>query len=375
MNNLATQGGRMEILNYKKEKDKISSSEAYEDHSNLINNYLNSYVIRNYSTKTIKREKKFLGSWFEEHGDQFRPLYTWEAMEPVKGRKRIVDYANTLLEGLIKSDTVRAYLGILRRYFSYVLEQPYVITSGEPIRIDLKYGSIEQPVSEFDIPKHVYDGERLGVPLDPENLYEFFEILYTHYLGKGAKALRARNYAMVVLAGESGLRADELANLTVEDLFWDSYKIQTRHAKGTKGSGKRSRLTLFTPIARDTIKYYLDNYRPQIKGSENTNYLFLSRSGKLLCYSGMHNALEEMLNICIKNKFPIRSHFSWHWMRRIFATRFIERFPNRLSILIELLGHVTPNTVHRYIRHSEAWMDKEIQNVLEEGIKWPLIGD
>jgi integrase len=365
----------MEVINYKHEKEQIGSAEAYDDHNKLIHNYLNSYVIRNYSPRTIKKEEKFLNSWFEEHGDGLRPLYTWEAMEPVKGRKRVVDYANTLLNSLIKSDTIRSYLGILRRYFSYVLEQPYLIQEGEPVRVDHKYGSIDQPVSEFDIPKHVYDGERLGVPLDPEKLYEFFEILHTHYLDKGAKALRARNYAMVVLAGESGLRADELANLTVEDLFWDSYKIQTRHAKGTKGSGKRSRLTLFTPIARDTVKYYLKNYRSKIQGSENTNYLFLSRSGKLLCYSGMHSALEEMLSICKKNKFPIMSHFSWHWMRRIFATRFIERFPNRLSTLIELLGHVTPNTVHRYIRHSKAWMDEEIQKVLKEGVKWPLIGD
>lgn len=365
----------MEVLNYNQKNKKTSSTEAYEDHSKLIKNYLNSYVIRNYSPRTIKKEEAFLKSWFEEHGDGLRPLYTWEAMEPVKGRKRIVDYGNTLLDNLLKSDTVRSYLGILKRYFSYVLEQPYLIKDGEPSRVDHTYGSIEQPVSEFDMPKHVYDGERLGVPLDPEKLYEFYEVLHAHYLEKGAKAIRARNYAMVVLAGESGLRADELANLSVEDLFWDSYKVQTRCAKGSKGSGKRSRLTLFTPIARDTVKYYLNNYRSKIQGCEKTNYLFLSKSGKLLCYSGMHSALEEMLRVCKKNNFPILSHFGWHWMRRIFATRFIERFPNRLSTLIELLGHSSPNTVHRYIRHSKAWIDEEIKKVLEEGVKWPSVGD
>jgi integrase len=53
-------------------------------------------------------------------------------------------------------------------------------------------------------------------------------------------------------------------------------------------------------------------------------------------------------------------------MRRIFATRFIEKFPHQLSVLISLLGHVTPNTVHCYIRHSEAWMDKKILDVLNK---------
>ena len=58
-------------------------------------------------------------------------------------------------------------------------------------------------------------------------------------------------------------------------------------------------------------------------------------------------------------------HLSWHWFRRIFATRFIERFPGKLHVLIALLGHTTASTVHAYIRHSEAWMDKHILEMLE----------
>ncbi len=45
------------------------------------------------------------------------------------------------------------------------------------------------------------------------------------------------------------------------------------------------------------------------------------------------------------NDFPILDHMSWHWFRRVFATRFIEEFPGKLSVLIELLGHSNYNTV------------------------------
>ena len=128
-------------------------------------------------------------------------------------------------------------------------------------------GAIEQPVTEFDLPHHVYEGERLGVPLDPERLYDFYSILRAKYLKSsvGWEAVRARNYAMAVLAGESGLRVDELLNLEIgKDLFFESHKLQTRFAKGTRGSGKRGRITLFPPLARDTVRYYLKNHRPQL---------------------------------------------------------------------------------------------------------------
>jgi hypothetical protein len=116
-------------------------------------------------------------------------------MTPVEGRKRITDYGSALLESGLSSDTIRAYLGILSRYFSYVLEHPFIVTSTGTKRIQDLYGSIDQPISEYDMPVHTYDGERLGVPLDPEKLYDFYAHLRQHYLmiHDSYQAIRARN--------------------------------------------------------------------------------------------------------------------------------------------------------------------------------------
>jgi len=343
---------------------------AHRGHENLLSSYFQSYRVRNFSPRTIEKEKRFLESWFREHGEGIG-LLTWQAMEPVAGRKRVTAYSNALIDAGIRSETVRSYLGILRRYFSYVLEFPFV---GNPVRrIQEVYGPIDQPVTEYDMPRHVYNGERLGVPLDPERLYDFFAILREHYLGSSSwEAVRARNYTLAVLAGESGLRADELLHLEIGDLFFESAKIQTRYAKGTHGSGKRARLTLFPPLGRDTVSFYLKAIRPKLYRGDGP-LLFLSPSGSPLRYSVINQALGEMVNISQQAKFPILNHMGWHWFRRIFATRFIENYPNRLSVLVSLLGHTTPNTVHCYIRHSEAWMDSEIQKVL--GGKWQSTGD
>lgn len=346
------------------------------DHYQLIDNFFLSHKVRNLAATTIQKEEAFLRSFFEEHGPARRPLYTWEAMDPIHGREVIVGYIKALVESEITTHTVRSYLGILRRYFSYVLEHPIVFAEGQTAqRIHDKYQvQLVQPVSEFDMPRYVYEGERRGIPLDPERLYEFFALVRQHYFKTGRLHLRRRNYAMAVLAGETGLRIDELLHLEVEkDLFFDSHKIQTRHAKAAKGSGKRSRVTVFPPLARDTLRSYLEHTRPVfVQGRDGL--VFPSKSGKVLAYSNVHAALREMMFVAKKAGLPVMEHLSWHWFRRIFATRFVERFPNRVSVLIELLGHMSPNTVHRYIRHSEAWMDNEICQALEGVEKWPSNG-
>ncbi len=339
----------------------------YRDHDNLLKRYFDSHRIKNYSPQTILREKSFLNNWFELHGTITRSLFTWEAMASVVGRQRIINYGNALIDSEITNKTVRSYLGILSRYFAYVLEFPYFIEDGNSIRIQNRYHEIVQPVSEFDSPRHTYNGEQLGVPFDPERLYALYSIARNKYLANAKYPLIAnRNYGMLVIAGESGLRIDEIIHLEINDLFFESKKIQTRYAKGTKGSGKRARTTIFTPFARDTMKFYLKDREKLLLGKQETKILFPSKSGEILDYSSAYLALKSITKIANKNDFNILPHFSWHWMRRIFATRFIEQFPHQLSVLISLLGHVSPNTVHCYIRHSEAWMDKKIRDILDK---------
>jgi len=356
------------------------NSKSLQDHFNLIEAYFKSQRIRNHSPRGQLRQRRFLTSWFEEHGpEEGRPLYTWEAMKPIEGRRRIIDYGQTLLDTGIKIDTVRSYIGILKLYFSFIIDFPHVENSENRFeRVQDRYGAIEQPVTEFDLPPNNHDGRRLGIPFDPEKLYELFSVLREHYVNVpgGQSSIRARNYTMAVLAGESGLRIDELTHLEISrDLFFESAKIQTRFAKAKRGSGKRSRVTLFTPLARDTVSYYLKIIRPKIVTEDASDFLFASRKGLQLPYSSCHYALKQMVDVACQAGFPIASHMGWHWFRRIFATRFIERFPNHLSSLVNLLGHSSAHTVHCYIRHSDAWMDNKIKTVMEGSATWPSIGD
>jgi len=334
------------------------------DHDYLISQYLNSHHIRNHSPRTISKETLFLNSWFKNYNS----LFVWKAMEPQYGRDRIIEYANLLLENNVSHKTMRSYLGILSRLFTFILEHPFIKKGPTIFKINQIYGPIEQPVSEYDIPKHTYDGEQLGVPMDPESLFDFYHILQTHYLKADGSTLsikRARYYTMAVIEGLCGLRSDEIIHLDIKkDIFFKSFKLQTRFAKGTSGSGKRARVTLFPPFARDTLKFYINNCRKKLYTGQS-DLLFPNTQGEKLSYSSIHNALREMIVVANKNELSVMKHMSWHWFRRFFATRFIEANPHQLSILIHLLGHTSPNTVHKYIRHSEAWMDTKILKALQ----------
>lgn len=352
--------------------DGISSNRVFDaiqgqnDHDYLLGKFIESHKIRNHSQNTIKKYEQFLRNWFDDHGRDALPLLTWEAMEVVRGRSIIQSYISCLLKGDFATKTIRDYLNILSSYFSYVLEYPYLKRENDFVHIEDLYDiKICQSISEWDYPNHHYSGEQQGVPFDPSRLYEFYSVVKSSYVdAKPNCPFRARNYTMVVIAGESGLRLNELLNLHIEDLLFESKKLQTRFAKSSRGSGKKSRVTLFSPLARDSVQFYLKNHRSFFLKQE-TSLVFPSKSGQLLSQSLTQEFFKKLLNDVRRAKFPVLDHMSWHWFRRIFATRFIEEFPGKLSVLIELLGHSNYNTVHRYICHSKAWMDCEIQKVIE----------
>lgn len=352
--------------------------EAEANHRHLLDRFYQSHRIRGHAESTITSYRQYLEAWFLEHGNGERSLYSWEAMEPVAGRELIRNYSKNLVDVGLLGKTIRSYLLLLKQYFTFILDHPYVTSGRTHRRIEEVYGPIAQPIGEFDLPVNSGEAE-VALPLEPEKLYDFLSLLRNEYL-KGHHLRRTqiayeRNYAMAVVAAESGLRADELVHLHVNDLFFDSLRIQTRFAKGKRGSGKRSRTTLFGPLARDSMRYYLDNCRGEFLNADRSPLLFLSNKGKMISSTTLSRIVGSFLKCAHTHHFPIHDHMSWHWFRRLFATRFIEKFPNKMPLLLELLGHSNMATVHRYIKHSEAWLDKEIQSVLEGSSQCPFTGD
>src|SRR5450759_5273402 len=179
-------------------------------------------------------------------------------MEPGNGRQRIQAFSRGLVESGLRSATARDYLGTLRRLFDYVERWPYV--PGETVTaIASKYGSVEQPVLEYDYPAHALDHEQEGFILTVQRLVDFNEFVRIDYVSSNQKKTAARrDYTMILVAGESGLRASEIGHLDAlpphRDLFYEQSRLQTRYGKATNGSGSRTRKTIFTPLLQETMR-------------------------------------------------------------------------------------------------------------------------
>jgi site-specific recombinase XerD len=355
----------------------IPFAEMLADHRAILQGYLDTRVTRNHSDRTIEADRRFLNGWFEGfvvednvHPDGERQLLVWEAMEPVVGRQRIVGFSKGLADAGLKPRTITGYLGCLRRLFGYVLEYPH-IPGGDVQAIRSKYGSIEQPVSEYDYPVHVLDQDQEGIVLTGQRLTDFYDFVRLQYIGRNQKKVPAsRDYSMIVLAGESGLRADEVLNLDAlgphRDIFYREGRIQTRHGKGSKGSGKRVRKTIFTPFAQATTRVYEERVRPALPDASTNPALFLTESGDRISYQSMWRSLHLIATEARKAGLELPPKLSWHSLRKSFATNFMERHPDRPWVLMDMMGHINPSTLHRYVKHSRSYYERSMDDIVRD---------
>ncbi len=295
----------------------------------------------------------------------------------LRQRPGIVGFSKGLADAGLKPRTVTGYLGTLRRLFDYVREYPY-IPSGRPQSIVAKYGRIEQPVLEYDYPVHVLDHEQEGFVLTGKNLINFYDFVRLECIGRNQKKVPAsRDYSMIVLAGETGLRADEIRRLDAtgphRDLFYKQARVQTRHGKGCKGSGKRVRKSIFTPFAQATTKVYEERIRPAFPNAGVNPALFLSESGDRISYQSMWRSLHLIAKEARRAGLDVPPKLSWHSLRKSFATNFMERHPDRPWVLMDMLGHMNPGTLHRYVQHSRSYYEGAIDDIVRDLV--PVSGE
>ena len=202
--------------------------------------------------------------------------------------------------------------------------------------------------------------------LTGERLVAFYEFVRSTYIvGKQKHLPASRDYTMIVVAGESGLRADEICHLDVRDLFYSYSCLQTRYGKGAGGSGKRVRKTVFTPFAQETMHVYETVIRPAWLSAKIQEALFLSERGKRVVYSGMWSSLHSIAQAARTAGLELPHKFGWHSLRKSFATNFMEEHPDQVWLLMDLMGHLSPGTLFRYVRHSREYFEQGIGTVAQ----------
>jgi len=341
----------------------ISNEEMAKDHAQILQNYFDSLTIRRLSPRTIDTSRWFIERWFEQNGvlagGHHRPLYVWEAMKPLEGRKRIKDFLLSLStpgeDGLpvLQASSVRAYANQLHRLFASIVEFPY-IDGFQPI--SSKYGPIENPFTGVEYPIHSRDhlrSERFF--LTPAQILEILIFLREVYPRLTHRTLTAaRLYTIVLLITETGMRSIEILNLDAlgenRDIFYDRKVIQTRFGKGHNSSGPLTRVMPLTQPAEITLKEYEARVRPHFRNPAENPALFLGSNGNRLSYNALCEGFKTFVASARKHGVNLPEKLTIHDLRASFATNYLEEHPDKFWHLMELLGHTSPSSTCLYIR-------------------------
>ncbi len=150
--------------------------------------------------------------------------------------------------------------------------------------------------------------------------------------------LEARDRAMFELAYSCGLRAEEIVNLNVGSVDFESENLRV------VGKSSKTRLVPVGEPAQRSLRRYLEVSRHALTGGPQTDALFLSRNGMRLSTSDVRRRLQRWVR-----ELSEQGRVSPHSLRHSFATHLLEGGADLRSIQ-ELLGHSTVSTTQIYTR-------------------------
>ena len=148
--------------------------------------------------------------------------------------------------------------------------------------------------------------------------------------------LGLRDRAILELLYASGMRASELTGLRLTDLNL------TEGTAKVIGKGSKERLVLIGEEAIHALKKYLQESRPELTKSGETDTVFVNRYGRPLGDRGVRKLFAKYCGAVVCNL-----KITPHVLRHTFATHMLEHGAD-IRIVQELLGHSSLVTTQRY---------------------------
>ncbi len=153
-------------------------------------------------------------------------------------------------------------------------------------------------------------------------------------------AAGARNYAMLILLLDTGLRCSEFRNVELKDI-----NIESGYLK-VMGKGSKERIVPFGASAQKALLRYLLHFRPETFNLAIQN-LFLALDGRPLT----KNSMKMIFQRIARKSGGKRLHP--HLCRHTFSTNYLINGGDVFS-LQQILGHTTLEMVRRYVSLASA---------------------
>ena len=156
--------------------------------------------------------------------------------------------------------------------------------------------------------------------------------------------LRIRNYCIVTLFLNCGMRLSELVSIDLNDIdrFLRSVRIL--------GKGNKERIIYFNDACRAALEEYIPLREKQKTATENENALFISIRGKRIDNRTIQIMVDKYLELSgLGNR-----GLSVHKLRHTAATLMYSRGKVDVRVLQEVLGHAQLNTTQIYTHVSNS---------------------
>jgi site-specific recombinase XerD len=154
--------------------------------------------------------------------------------------------------------------------------------------------------------------------------------------------LELRDRAMLELAYSCGLRCEEIVNLDLGALDFETEQLRVL------GKGSKERMLPVGEPAQEAVRRYIERGRHALASDPREQALFLSKSGRRLSNSDV----TRRLGLWVREA-ALAAGVSPHSLRHSFATHLLEGGAD-LRTIQELLGHASISTTQVYTRVDAA---------------------
>lgn len=209
------------------------------------------------------------------------------------------------------SSTILRRYSLLRNYFSFLNEEDI----------------LHEEMPDVDKPK---SSKRLPFVMSNEEVDELLEAPDI------SKDNGMRDRAMLELMYATGLRVSELLSLRFRNVNMQNGLITVY------GKGNKQRSVPVSSFALEFLRKYIDGPRKRVKGSKDTDIIFLNRDGKALSRTYFFMQIKRYAE-----EKGIDSSVSPHTLRHCFATHLLENGAS-LRAVQEMLGHSNIATTQIY---------------------------
>lgn len=257
---------------------------------------------KNYSKLTILNYSKDLKEFYD--------LSKCKNLERVT-RDDVRNYLKILFLHDNKSSTVSRKISSLKSFYKYMREKGYVKIN--PV------SSIRYPKREKSLPKFVHFNE----------LEDIMDISKNGEFGK-------RNYLIIELMYNTGVRVSELVNIKLDDIDFSNKRIRIM------GKGSYERFVFFGDYALRALNEYIDGLRCELLKGRKSEYLILNKDGRNITTRGVFKIIDNIIH-----ETSIKTKVSPHTLRHTFATHLLDNGCDIRSVQ-DMLGHKSINSTEVY---------------------------